>query len=95
MFDQHPGQIFHGSPVPSTMGARTTHLFGVQNDPQTYTYSSADQVSLDPQMEGRSGWQTPINSHLHVRSSEAVNHATGFPPRNREPHGSLLGQMVR
>ena len=91
MFGQHSDQGFHGSPVPSTMGASATR--------QTCTYIGADQVNLDPQMGGLSVWQTPIDSrHRHcIRSSEsdAVNYATGFPPRNRELHAYLLGHTVR
>lgn len=88
MFDQHPGRAFHGSPVPSAMPVGTNGT-QTQNDPPTCTYFGADQVILDPQMGA------PINSHPRVRSSEAVNDATVFPPRTRELCACLLGHMVR
>ena len=91
MFDQHPGQAFHGSPVSSTMRASVTQ---VQNVPQTCTYFGADKVNPDPQMEGFSGCQTPVNSHPRVRPSEPVDYATVFSPRTREVHACLPGPMV-
>ena len=91
MFDQHPGQAFHGPPVSSTMRASATQ---VHNDPQTCTYFGADQVNPDPQMGGLSGYQTPVNSHPRVRPSEAVNYATVFLPCTREVHACLSGPMV-
>jgi hypothetical protein len=91
--DQYPAQAFQGLPAPSTMGASETR---VQNDPQTCNSFGAAQVNLDPQMGGLSGCQTPINSHPHVCSSDAVNCAVAvFPPRTRELHTPLFGQMVR
>lgn len=92
MFDQYPGQDFHGSPVPSTMGTSGTQ---VQNDPQTCTYLVADQMNLDPQMGGLSGCQTSINSNPRVRSSEAGNYATVLPPRTEEVHAAQFDDMVR
>ena len=86
MFDQRPGQAFHGPPVSSTMRASVTQ---VQNYPQTGTYFGADRVNPVPQMGGLSGYQTPVNSHPQV-----VNYATAFPPCTREVHACLSGPMV-
>ena len=93
MSDQYPAQALQGLPGPSTMGASGTQ---VQNDPQTCGSFGAPQVNLDPQMGGLSGCQMPINSHPHVCSSDAVHRAAAvFPPRTRELHTPLFGQMVR
>lgn len=93
MSDQYPSQAFYGSPAPSTMDASGTQ---VQNDPQMCDSFGVARVNLDPQMGGLSGCQTPITSHPHVCSSDAVNCAAAvFPPRPRELHTPLFGQMVR